>query len=80
MTASGYNGSITCPSSFTDFCAVKTCPNKCHGNGICNNGICICARGYEPATFCETYTCHINCTSCTGPLEIECIKIFVLII
>ncbi|KAL4438374.1 hypothetical protein ABPG74_009413 [Tetrahymena malaccensis] len=40
-------GTMKCPHDFDLFCNFpKSCPNNCSNNGICNNGYCVCLKGY----------------------------------
>ncbi|KAL4438378.1 hypothetical protein ABPG74_009417 [Tetrahymena malaccensis] len=40
-------GIMRCPDDFDLFCGFpKQCPNYCSNNGVCNNGYCICLKGY----------------------------------
>ncbi|KAL4438377.1 hypothetical protein ABPG74_009416 [Tetrahymena malaccensis] len=43
-------GIMKCPPDFDLFCNFpKFCPNNCSNNGVCNNGYCICLKGYAGA-------------------------------
>ncbi len=42
ITISGYDGTLRCPDSFADTCAVKRCMDECNANGICLDGRCLC--------------------------------------
>ncbi|KAL4472694.1 hypothetical protein ABPG74_018643 [Tetrahymena malaccensis] len=40
-------GTMRCPHDFDLFCNFpKSCPNNCSNNGVCNNGYCVCIKGY----------------------------------
>ncbi|EAR82776.1 leishmanolysin family protein (macronuclear) [Tetrahymena thermophila SB210] len=40
-------GTMRCPHDFDLFCNFpKSCPNNCSNNGVCNNGYCMCLKGY----------------------------------
>ncbi|KAL4438375.1 hypothetical protein ABPG74_009414 [Tetrahymena malaccensis] len=43
-------GTMKCPHDFDLFCNFpKSCPNNCSSKGICNNGYCVCLKGYAGA-------------------------------
>ncbi|EAR86012.1 leishmanolysin family protein (macronuclear) [Tetrahymena thermophila SB210] len=43
-------GTMKCPHDFDLFCNFpKSCPNNCSNNGVCNNGYCVCLKGYGGA-------------------------------
>ncbi|KAL4438376.1 hypothetical protein ABPG74_009415 [Tetrahymena malaccensis] len=40
-------GTMKCPHDFDLFCNFPlACPNNCSNNGVCNNGYCVCIKGY----------------------------------
>ncbi|EAR86011.2 leishmanolysin family protein (macronuclear) [Tetrahymena thermophila SB210] len=43
-------GTMRCPHDFDLFCNFpKSCPNNCSNSGVCNNGYCVCLKGYAGA-------------------------------
>lgn len=53
----------------------KTCDPKCEINGVCNDGICLCTKGYSGLN-CDTkgcpgkcggYTCNLSTGTCNCP-------------
>lgn len=39
----GFDGTLTCPSNFGQYCSgKKTCAYNCNSNGACINGQCLC--------------------------------------
>lgn len=47
ITVRGYDGTITCPDSFSKICSVKRCPKECNANGVCLGGRCLCDSNYQ---------------------------------
>jgi len=49
VSVSGYAGVINCPDP-VEYCSTigkKVCPRGCMGRGTCNNGVCVCNRGFK---------------------------------
>jgi len=49
VSVSGYAGVINCPDP-VEYCSTigkKTCARGCMGRGECNNGMCVCNKGYK---------------------------------
>ncbi|KAL4473123.1 hypothetical protein ABPG72_007353 [Tetrahymena utriculariae] len=67
-----YQGTITCPSNFSQFCyGAAACPNTCNQNGYCQNGLCICQNGFfgdDCSIQCplNNCTCQSPCVTCRG--------------
>ncbi|KAL4609376.1 tenascin-like isoform X1 [Arapaima gigas] len=41
-------------------CSVPACPNDCHDQGQCVNGMCVCFDGFAGVD-CSVETCHVDC-------------------
>ncbi len=49
----GFDGTLTCPKSFANYCmGKKTCPYHCNKNGACVNGKCMCTGTTQLSASC----------------------------
>ena len=47
---------VTCPdlNKFVQAYKKTRCKKGCYGNGICNDGVCHCLKGFDPKSHCRT--------------------------
>ncbi|KAL4475180.1 hypothetical protein ABPG72_018837 [Tetrahymena utriculariae] len=51
----GQSGLLTFPEKLDNFCAFKKlCPSNCNFNDFCNNGACLCRKGFRGAACDQT--------------------------
>ena len=46
---------VTCPDldKFKEAYKKTRCKNDCYGNGVCNDGVCHCLKGFDPKSHCK---------------------------
>ena len=54
--ASAWPTSSRCcqPSAYGADCSGRQCPSGCHGNGVCEEGRCVCSAGFRGASCAES--------------------------
>ena len=58
---SGLDGTLKCPSSFSNYCDIKkTCAYGCNKNGACINGNCLCTGSTSLSSTCLDITLSTN--------------------
>lgn len=63
----GMDGTLTCPSDFSLYCAgKKTCAYNCNQNGACINGKCLCTGSIALTSTCASQAFSVDAPISTG--------------